>query len=354
MPYNQIDATGNIAPGTDPIGPSSKQIRQIIHNALNQGGYTFTWSSQNTQPCHGTFNNGVTSIDVYIYASRIGNGGRANLVNEKRIQIQQTVNNVGFLRPLTATQKTILVGIYDCPTGTPIFAAWDATSNARHTQKSCQVNVHDLQNGLLNGIFSTTDSHNNPIYTFTPDYLGQYIDLVQTGNTVTIQGATTIPLATRVRNATQGHRASGTIRTTKQLLASLGRLTTTEKDAVVKQRVGQGLFKELLKAKYGCKCMLCNITTESMLVASHIKKWSDCSNDTERLDYNNGLLLCPHHDALFDKHLITFDEHNGTLIVSPTLSATEQTALNTASIPSITITPQMSPYMADHHSQLKK
>ena len=59
------------------------------------------------------------------------------------------------------------------------------------------------------------------------------------------------------------------------------------------------------------------------------------------------------HDALFDKHLITFDENTGALIVSPTLSAAEQTELNIASIPNITITPQMQPYMADHHAKLK-
>ena len=34
--------------------------------------------------------------------------------------------------------------------------------------------------------------------------------------------------------------------------------------------------------------------------------WSKAT-DYERLDVNNGLLLSPTYDALFDKHLITFD-----------------------------------------------
>jgi predicted restriction endonuclease len=38
----------------------------------------------------------------------------------------------------------------------------------------------------------------------------------------------------------------------------------------------------------------------------HIVPWSK-SNDHERLDVNNGLLLSPTYDALFDKYLITFD-----------------------------------------------
>ena len=56
-----------------------------------------------------------------------------------------------------------------------------------------------------------------------------------------------------------------------------------------------------------------------MLIGSHIKEWSASSE----LDVNNGLLLCAHHDALFDKHLISFDNAN-KLIVSPTLTEQEK------------------------------
>lgn len=41
---------------------------------------------------------------------------------------------------------------------------------------------------------------------------------------------------------------------------------------------------------------------ERFLVASHIKTWSH-SNNIDRLDIQNGLLLCPNHDALFDKDI---------------------------------------------------
>lgn len=369
MPYNQITTGLTIAPGPDPAGPSRSQICQIIENALITDGYNVTWANRSHQPYQLQVDNGIVQIDLYVYAWRIINGGRANLVNEKRIEIRRGVNNIGFARPITSTQKTLLLGIYDSPSGTPVFAAWDATDprNMGVSQKSCQVKVQELLNGINNGIHSCLDTHGNTIYTFTPSFLGDYIDLVQAGNVLalpptptatpttpaTTAGTTTGTLGNRVRAATLPARRARTVRSTSSLLGSISRLTQTEKDAVVKQRVGQGLFKGLLKNKYGCKCVLCNITTESMLVASHIKKWSDCVNDAERLDDNNGLLLCSHHDALFDKHLITFDENTGALIVSPTLSAAEQTELNIASIPNITITPQMQPYMADHHAKLK-
>jgi hypothetical protein len=51
------------------------------------------------------------------------------------------------------------------------------------------------------------------------------------------------------------------------------------------------------------------------LAASHTKPWRDSTNE-ERLDGENGLLLTPTIDHLFDKGFISF-ENKGDLIVSP-------------------------------------
>src|SRR2546425_8113392 len=51
------------------------------------------------------------------------------------------------------------------------------------------------------------------------------------------------------------------------------------------------------------------------LRASHCKPWRDSSND-ERLNGENGLLLTPSIDHLFDRGFISFEDA-GTLIVSP-------------------------------------
>ena len=50
------------------------------------------------------------------------------------------------------------------------------------------------------------------------------------------------------------------------------------------------------------------------MIASHIVPWKD-SSDEERRDVNNGILLSPTYDALFDKHLISFDD-SGSIIIS--------------------------------------
>ena len=51
------------------------------------------------------------------------------------------------------------------------------------------------------------------------------------------------------------------------------------------------------------------------LVASHTKPWRDSTNE-ERLNGENGLLLTPTIDHLFDKGFISFED-KGDLIVSP-------------------------------------
>jgi predicted restriction endonuclease len=94
-------------------------------------------------------------------------------------------------------------------------------------------------------------------------------------------------------------------------------VTETEKDAIVKSRIGQGLFRDGVVRLWGY-CAVTGLRNVSLLRASHIKPWRDSSNQ-ERLDPMNGLLLQPTLDHLFDSGLITFIE-NGTLIFSPILS----------------------------------
>jgi len=78
----------------------------------------------------------------------------------------------------------------------------------------------------------------------------------------------------------------------------------TEKEQVVKARRGQGVFRTRVKEKE-TRCRVTGVDVNAILVASHIKPWSKCTNN-ERLDGNNGLLLSPHVDKLFDLGWISF------------------------------------------------
>ncbi|KJK17753.1 hypothetical protein UB46_34670 [Burkholderiaceae bacterium 16] len=90
----------------------------------------------------------------------------------------------------------------------------------------------------------------------------------------------------------------------------------TTKDQLVKARRGQGIFKANVKLNES-KCRVTGISQMQHLRASHIKPWKD-SNDEEKLNGCNGLLLSPHVDHLFDRGLISFS-NNGDILISPKL-----------------------------------
>lgn len=88
----------------------------------------------------------------------------------------------------------------------------------------------------------------------------------------------------------------------------------TVKQTLVDARRGQGLFRERVIQLEG-KCRVTGVSLVDHLRASHIKPWKD-STDQEKLDGNNGLLLAPHIDHLFDRGYISFTDF-GDFMVSP-------------------------------------
>ena len=126
--------------------------------------------------------------------------------------------------------------------------------------------------------------------------------------------------------------------------------TDTDEDLItevlkeMKQRKGQAKFRKLLLIKYKT-CALCGVEADHTR-ASHIKPWAS-SADHERLDKNNGLLLCPNHDHLFDKGLITFNE-TGNILISTTLSSPQQMSFNVNSMLRIKLSDEMNRYMEYH------
>lgn len=118
-----------------------------------------------------------------------------------------------------------------------------------------------------------------------------------------------------------------------------------ERETLIKVRVNQGVFRERLLERYR-KCCLCGVSASEFLVASHIKPWCDCENE-ERLDINNGLLLCPNHDKLFDRGYISFDD-DGQIIISTELSQTDSIFMNVNNDMHINMTEDNKKYMNYH------
>jgi hypothetical protein len=88
----------------------------------------------------------------------------------------------------------------------------------------------------------------------------------------------------------------------------------TDREALIRARCGQGLFKQrVIRIEH--RCRITGVNNLTHLIASHCKPWRDSSNE-ERLDGENGLLLTPSIDHLFDRGFIGF-EGSGELIISP-------------------------------------
>lgn len=77
-------------------------------------------------------------------------------------------------------------------------------------------------------------------------------------------------------------------------------------------------YRDDLIKEFNGKCAICGINKVDLLIASHIVAYKDCADVNERIDPNNGLLLCPDHDKLFDKGLIGFDFNTGKIILPST------------------------------------
>jgi putative restriction endonuclease len=88
----------------------------------------------------------------------------------------------------------------------------------------------------------------------------------------------------------------------------------TERRALIKARVGQGVFRQRVgQLERACRVTL--VDNPEHLIASHIKPWREADNE-ERLHEANGLLLTPSIDHLFDRGFISFSDE-GELLLSP-------------------------------------
>ena len=125
--------------------------------------------------------------------------------------------------------------------------------------------------------------------------------------------------------------------------------TVTERRGLVTSRVGQGRYRRDLINKFQGRCAVTGIDQEEILVASHIHPWGEASDD-ERLDVDNGILLSPIYDALFDRHLISFED-NGQIIISN--AAYRINNLNIDPSVSIQVDQGMRFYLKKHRNKLR-
>ena len=121
----------------------------------------------------------------------------------------------------------------------------------------------------------------------------------------------------------------------------------TTRQQLTAARVGQGKFRKDLLARWDGSCAILGVSRPELLRASHIKPWTS-SNNVERLDPANGLLLSAMYDAAFDALLLSFAD-DGALMLSPDFPASDAAAAGIDPAARIEITdPQTRSYLAEH------
>lgn len=124
-------------------------------------------------------------------------------------------------------------------------------------------------------------------------------------------------------------------------------VTPTTRQQLIDARLGQGRFRQELEREFQERCAVTGLHRQELLRASHILAWRDSTN-LQRIDPNNGLLLSANLDALFDKHLITFDRR-GRVRVSSSIGETELVLLGPVHDLRCQPTPERWEYLRRHN-----
>lgn len=115
-------------------------------------------------------------------------------------------------------------------------------------------------------------------------------------------------------------------------------------------RLGQGKFRDDLFSCFEGACAVTGLAIFELLRASHIKPWT-VSNNRERLDPANGVLLAAGVDAAFDRGYIGFG-NDGSLLRKPLMGLQQCAALGVPmtsfALPSTCLTQARQGYLAFH------
>jgi len=125
----------------------------------------------------------------------------------------------------------------------------------------------------------------------------------------------------------------------------------TEKEQLVKSRIGQGVFRQNIQ-QLEKVCRVSGVKDVRFLIASHIKPWAACNNE-ERLDGANGLFLSPNIDWLFDRGYISFRD-DGTLMIAAVVDTETLQRLGVAPNPKNcgAFSPKQNQFLAYHRRNI--
>ncbi|MEJ1936682.1 HNH endonuclease signature motif containing protein [Nostoc sp. NIES-2111] len=127
-------------------------------------------------------------------------------------------------------------------------------------------------------------------------------------------------------------------------------LPETTRRALVNARIGQGSYRQRMLLVWGGKCAVTGLALPEALIASHAMAWRDSDNH-QRLDEYNGLLLSATLDRLFDTGLVSFAD-TGRMLAKPALTADLLMACGLAPEAQLRFVPERcKPYLKKHRQR---
>lgn len=190
--------------------------------------------------------------------------------------------------------------------------------------------VEQLKNGVEGyGVLCVADNKGTKarlIKEFDQEVLLKFGEVVEKRNNVYVKIVGRIPVKDLARRQTGNSTLSSDL---KKIINKKGE-GDTAKESLIYARIGQGMFRMQVLYNWGNRCCVTGAKTLEAIRASHIKPWQN-SDNSERLDPNNGLPLIATLDALFDAGLITFDE-KGKLLTSIKVKKEERKTLGLADL----------------------
>ena len=131
-------------------------------------------------------------------------------------------------------------------------------------------------------------------------------------------------LISRVRSGQSGHKQYSLQKDDDGIKIIGDGVDPQTGEAVVQTRLFQSAFRNSILKLFDHKCLFCDIDSDLLLVAAHIKPFS--ADHSSAGDFANGLALCHIHHSLFDKGFISIKD--GAVIPSKGLISTESDFLN--------------------------
>lgn len=114
-------------------------------------------------------------------------------------------------------------------------------------------------------------------------------------------------------------------------------------------RTAQGKYRKDALRLWGNRCAVTEVAETKVLIASHIKPWRE-SDDSERVNPRNSLILSPTYDKLFDLGFISFEPSNGKILLSSSISPSNWDKLKVDDSKHLTMVPEGTGCFLTYHN----